>query len=209
MTTFEPERIVERIAPLVPVLHEIGPAAVTAADEACSSVMGLPQKPIYHPTRVHLARAGLHRSLAVAPLDGWHLDEEQSFNTPVHLYSDGLALRMLHSVSLAPPAPGPNAARRAWYTNRPLIENDELFSAPEQMLLIWGADFAQGIVSFRVVHTTGPWRYGDSSKIDLSIWLDNEEDFESATFETRDEEEDLEMPSREEAEGEAAGHVSA
>lgn len=209
MSTFEPGEIIERIAPLVPILHEIGPASVTAADEACTSVLGLPQMPIYHPTRVHLARAGLHRSLSRASVDGWHLDEEQTLNTPVHLYSDGLALRMLHSVTLAPPAPGPNFARRAWYTNHPLIDNEELFSAPEQMLLIWGADFAQGLVSFRVVHTTGPWRYGDNSKIDLSIWLDNEEDFASATFETRDEEEDLELPSREEAEGGAAGNVSA
>ncbi|MCC4250193.1 MULTISPECIES: hypothetical protein [Microbacterium] len=157
---------------------------------------------------MHLTRAVARARLDEAKLSGWTLNATQTRNSAIQLCHDDLVLRFLHSTS-AVPAPGRNFARRAWYTNSALVENEVLFAEPERLLMMWGADFATGTVNLHLVHTVAPWDFGKRARIDMFVPVDSVEDFESAVFDSQDEE-DLESPSREEAvEGEGDQSVSA
>lgn len=50
-----------------------------------------------------------------------------------------------------------------------------------------------------VVHPTNVWEFGEKVRVDLSVPPADEEEFPSASFDTRDEEEDLDMSTRTEA----------
>jgi hypothetical protein len=202
MSTDLRDLVVEHLAPLVPTLSSVMAQAVTVAEQAITETAQIEAE--YRTTRVHVARAKARSLLSAQELDGWQVDETQSKNAALHLYSEGMVLRFLHSPS-AVPSPGSNLARRAWYTNGPLLSTDQLFSGPERFLLIWSANFAAGTVSMRAVHTVGPWKYGEKARIDLSVPLDDADEFTFASFDTRDEEEDLTMPTHTEAAEEEEG----
>lgn len=195
MSTELRDLILERMSPLVPVLNAVMAKAVTVAEHAVTDAAEIEAE--YRTTRVHVARAKARSLLTARDLGAWQVDENQAKNAALHLYSDDLVLRFLHSPSVVP-SPGTNIARRAWYTNAPMMDNAKLFEEPERLLLIWAADFAAGTVSMRAVHPIGTWKYGEKARIDLSVPLDDGEEFASS-FDTRDEEEDLDMPTRTEA----------
>lgn len=196
MSTELRDLILERLSPLVSVLNTVMAQAVTVAEQAVTDTAEIEAK--YRSTRVHVARTKALSLLTVHDnLGDWVVDETQAKKTALRLYSDDVVLRFLHSPTVVP-SPGKNHARRAWYTNAPLVDSLQLFASPERFLLIWAADFAAGAVSMKVVHPTGPWEFGEKARIDLSIPL-NDEEFTSASFDTRDEEEDLTMPTRTEA----------
>lgn len=197
MSTKLRDLILERITPIVPILNTVMEQAVTVAEHAVTDTAGIETK--YRIPRVHIARTKALSLLAARDdLGVWSVDQTQAKKTALHLYSDDVVLRFLHSPA-AVPSPGKNFARRAWYTNTPLIENPQLFDTPERFLLIWAADFAAGTVSMDVVHPTSPWEFGEKARIDLSVPLEDEDAFTSASFTTRDEEDDLTMPTRAEA----------
>lgn len=195
MSTALRDLILERMSPLVPVLNTVMAKAVTVAEHAVTDAAEIEAE--YRTTRVHVARAKARSLLTARDLGAWQVDENQAKNAALHLYSDDLVLRFLHSPTVVP-SPGTNFARRAWYTNTPMEDNARLFEEPERLLLIWAADFAAGTVSMRAVHPIGAWKYGEKARIDLSVPLDDEDEFASS-FDTRDEEEDLDMPTRTEA----------
>ncbi|WP_448230893.1 hypothetical protein [Microbacterium lacticum] len=197
MSTELRDLILERMSPLVPVLNTVMAKAVTVAEHAVTDTAEI--EPKYRSTRVHVARTkALSLLTARDDLGAWAVDENQAKKTALRLYSDDVVLRFLHSPTVVP-SPGKNHARRAWYTNTSLVENPQLFASPERFLLIWAADFAAGTVAMKVVHPTNAWEFGEKARIDLSVPLDDGEEFTSASFDTRDEEEDLDMPTRTEA----------
>lgn len=197
MSTPFHEQVVTSLAPIVETLNLIASEAVTGAEEAASG-LDLPRTALYHPTRVHIARAVMRHRLEEAELHDWKVNKLQRMNTPVRLHSEGFDLRFLHTTSFIP-APGANKARRQWYSNPPLIEQEGLFSTPERLLALWSADFASGEVAIRVVHPIGTWKHGEKAKIDLSIPLDDTSFFVDTPFDTMDDEEDIIMPSEIEA----------
>ncbi|WP_164884540.1 hypothetical protein [Leucobacter muris] len=205
------ERVRLALAPIAGTLAKISEDAVTTAESA-ASVLEIPHTDHYQPTRVHMARARMHKRLCGVDLGPWALDLGQRNNTPIHLRTEGLALRFLHTSGVVP-APGTNLARQYWYSNQGLFDDEALVArSVEMLLLLWTADFAAGTAFMRVVHPVGTWKYGEKAQTDLSIPLNDLEFFEDGGFDTRDDEEDLVMPSKREAAEETqegAGSVSA
>lgn len=182
------ERVRALLAPIVETLDEVAVSAVTSAEETATS-LELPRTNIYRPTRVHLARALMRKQLEDYGLDDWVVDSKQTLNTPLHLRTEGHTLRFLHTGQYMP-APGANRARQRWFANPRLPLDDGLFQDHVNLLLLWNANFKAGLVSMRVVHPIGLWKYGGKVKIDLSIPLDDQSFFvEDQVFDTRDQEE--------------------
>lgn len=195
MSTHLRDLVVERVGPIVETLNDVMETAVSLSEQAITQTAKIGRD--YRSTRVHVARAKARSLLLADEPAGWNVDKRPN-NAGLHLYGDDMTLRFLHSRTVVP-SPGPNSARRAWYLNSPLEENPALFEEPEKFLLVWGADFDAGLASMRIVHPIGTWRFGGNARIDLDFPLDDPEVFTSSRFDTRDEEEDLPMPSKEEA----------
>lgn len=199
-------RVLTAIRPIEALLCRTMAEAVTTADTAATGTLLLPRTAAYQSTRVHMARARARVILEDELTDGWFVNEFERHNTALHLYTNGIAMRLLHTPTGVAPAPGQNFARRAWYT-APLDESPaQLVEEDVKLLALWSADFQAGLVDIRVVRPLRPWAYGASEKVDISIPLDPNSTFTSQGYDTRDDEEDLSFPTREEAgeEGDAA-----
>lgn len=203
------ERVLAAVRPIEGLLCHVLLDAVTTADAAATGRLELPRTAPYQPVRVHMARARARKSLEDEVIPGWFVNDLERQNTALHMYTAGIAMRFLHTPTGVTPAPGPNRARRAWYTAA--LDGLEENMVPDEIKLIalWSADFQAGLVDVRVVRPVRTWAYGGKEKVDISIPLDAGASFTSQGYDPRDDEEELPFPSREEAAEEEDGDSSA
>ena len=121
----------------------------------------------------------------------------------LQLVNGFMTVRVLRPLDGNVPVPGPNKRRRAFYVQPTLtgLPMDEAF--PElrvsNFVATWEVldleSFEVGINMFR---TTGTFKIGDASKVDLAFWLPNEADaLDSLVFEPSDEGIELPIPKEE------------
>ncbi|MBQ7806398.1 hypothetical protein [Rhodococcus sp. (in: high G+C Gram-positive bacteria)] len=195
------------IAPLVEPMHEALESARHFIDVEHRGVVGKDQ----HWLRTANMRGSVFRYLKRQDLGDWFLDESaHGQNGAVHLTNnDGTSqLRVLHaSADQADPVAGHSRRRRAYFTNNPLIEEEDLFgTVHHKLLMLWEEPDSESEFGLRVVRTLGPGTYGKSMKTDMLIDMPRTKtDFESLEFVVQDEELDYEIAEDEEEKGNGAG----
>lgn len=127
--------------------------------------------PEYEPGVHHLARAHWRRLLtgahAAGDLGRWQVASPQP-NLQIALNHEQITLRLLRPAGRTVPPPGPNSARRAYYSNT----HDNLLGLHGSNLLgLWSMEPTTDEASVRVVRPIGTWRWGQRAKIDIDVRL--------------------------------------
>lgn len=146
-----------------------------------------------------LASAQLANRAEIGP---WKVRPRQKTGS-LQLVNGLMTIRVLRPLDGGVPVPGLNKRRRAFYV-QPTITDlriDEAFPELQtsNFVATWEVldldTFEIGIKAFR---TTGTFRIGETSKVDLVFWLPNEADaIDSLVFEPSDEGVELPIPKEE------------
>lgn len=189
-----PELIADRIGPLVEPLHAAFDMARLDLETRYADLCGPDQGWL----RTHATRGLTYRYLQDGALPAnWRLTGNHKQNGAVHLaYGTGeVAVRFLHTFrSSSTPIAGPNAARRAFWTNRAIEEFcDPHNLATQRLLLLWTQPESEENFELTLVRPLEPGRIGARVKTDLNLPLPRVRTaFETLRFDTADEDEGLE-----------------
>lgn len=162
------------------ILIEVMSPLVTGLYSSLDRALGLAQQhfvdfdmtgPECQSATHHLARAHSRRLLLAAGSDGdlgnWVVANPKP-NVQVLLRNEALELRLLRPVGKAVAPPGPNPARRAYYTN---VHDNLLGIRGGRLLGLWSIGTASGEVSVRVVRPIGTWKWRANAKVDIDFIL--------------------------------------
>jgi hypothetical protein len=121
---------------------------------------------VHHLARAHTRRLldAAHASGAIAP---WQLNAPGP-NLQIVLRHEQLTLRVLRPAGFDVPPPGPNTARRAYYSN---LHDNLLGLQGSKLLALWSIDSQEDEIVVRVVRPRGVWRFGASAKLDIDLAL--------------------------------------
>jgi len=201
----EVANIRDATAELCEPLHD----AFAWAEQHLSKQLPELHSPAYRWLRTHNTRGLAHHRLSRSALGSWTLSGNHARNGELWLTNGDYKIRLLHGFrDDHVPAPGPNRQRRAYYHNPPLPEfyQEALIGPTRNKLLgLWRID-PTGAPLFRVVRTTGPWNFGDSSKIDLDFpLLTTARDLQELQFVPQDEVLELQLPNEETRDADGTG----
>lgn len=203
------ERVRTALSPLCEPFHDV---FTWADDEARKRLDGdlLGGEHPYGWLVTHMTRALAHSRLDRQDLSPWKLTGNHAHNGELWLSDGQFRVRVLHSTSaIEIPAPGSNPRRRAYYCNRPMVQQLPLYGAAEDRLLILWRILPDVGPAFRVVRPIGTWSFGGVARVDLDFYLpDTADDLSDLRFDPVDE--DLELPWDEDDEegGKSAGGVA-
>ena len=134
----------------------------------------LADNPAYRWHATHTVRALTHNRLnREGRIGAWRPSDNHSQNGALWFTDNRYRLRVLHALNESDvPPPGSNRARRAFYSNPPLIAMPPLFGKPnDRLLVLWRIDPKTGAVDFRVVRPIGEWKWGTHQAVDLDFML--------------------------------------
>ncbi|MEV5449878.1 MULTISPECIES: hypothetical protein [Streptomyces] len=209
MVNGEVARICDATAHLCEPLHD----AFAYAHQRHSEQLPELQGPSHGWLRSHMVRGLVHHRLLKASLGPWTLSGNHRRNGELWLTDGDYRVRLLHGFSddHVPP-PGSNHARRAYYRNLPLPPAFQVPAfGPEnnKLLILWrvGPD---GAPAFRVVRTTGTWKFGATAEVDLDFPLmPTADELRKLRFEPQDDSIELDLPDNEEmGDGDGTGGFS-
>ena len=146
-----------------------------------------------------LAGAQLQRQDEIGP---WKVLPRQKTGS-LQLVNGFMTVRVLRPLDGGVPVPGFNKRRRAFYV-QPTITGLPMDGAfPElqvsNFVATWEVlDLDSFEIGIKVFRTTGTFKIGDASKVDLAFWLPNDADaIDNLVFEPSDEGIDLPIPKEE------------
>jgi hypothetical protein len=146
-----------------------------------------------------LAGARLAQSDELGP---WKVLPRQKTGS-LQLVNGFMTVRVLRPLDGKVPVPGLNKRRRAFYVQRTITGLPMDVAFPElqisNFVATWEVlDLETFEVGIKVFRTTGTFKIGDTSKVDLAFWLPNEADaLDSLVFEPSDKGIELPIPKEE------------
>lgn len=171
MDTSAAEQIAQDFAPLGFALHDAMPRAVSLANDMMK--LGGLEVADYRTTYVHNIVACTHSVLRASEIGDWQLDPNAR-KKQLHLTRGLWNTRLLASTyDDRIPTAGRNKARQAYYTNPQVVNQPAQQALLEQhdFLVVWTFNAETCEVELELVHTVGPWKYGQGERVDFRMTL--------------------------------------
>lgn len=165
------EQIAQDFAPLGFALHDVMPRSIGMANEMMKHGGMEPSQ--YRSLYIHNIVGCSHSLLRTSDIGDWQLNRA-SRKKELHLTRELWTMRLLSATfDQGVPTAGRNKARQAFYSNPPVTEltGQQALLEQHDFLVIWNLNDEVGEVELELVHTLGPWRYGQRERVDLRMPL--------------------------------------
>lgn len=186
------ERIAREFGPLGFELHQVMPRSLSLATDMMK--LGKMDPNQYRSIFLHTIVGCAHSQLRHADLGEWELNKK-SRKKELHLTNGLWTTRLLAATyDNRVPMAGRNQARRAFYTNAPVIDlsGQQAFLQQQDFLIVWTINAETGEIDLELVHTLGPWRWGQREYVDLRMPLPSDQaDLDNLKFSQPDDDDDL------------------
>lgn len=168
---FAAEQIARDFAPLGFALHDVMPRSMSLANDMMKYGGMDPRQ--YRSLYLHNIVGCSHSLLKTADIGDWQLNKS-SRKKELHLTRELWTTRLLSTTfDKRIPTAGPNKARQVLYSN-PQVTNltgQQALLQQHDFLIVWNVDDETGEVQLELVHTLGPWKYGQRERVDLRMPL--------------------------------------
>lgn len=165
------EQIAQDFAPLGFALHDVMPRSLRLANDMMKHGGMDPRQ--YRSLYIHNIVGCSHSLLKTSDIGDWQINKG-SRKKELHLTRELWTTRLLSTTfDKRIPTAGRNKARQAYYSNPQVTEltGQQVLVQQHDFLVVWNIDSETGEVELELIHTLGPWKYGQRERVDLRMPL--------------------------------------